>query len=94
MSEIDDRLTALWTAEAPPPRDAAFRVAVLERAARRALAVKLAAFGLVCIAGTAGLLNAGPALGDGTTTTIAVSALALAYPLWLLARQRRWLRAP
>ncbi|WP_304219097.1 hypothetical protein [Phenylobacterium aquaticum] len=55
MPHPDDRLRALFAADAPPTRDHAFEAAVFERLARRAFLLDLAALSAISLAG-AGLL--------------------------------------
>ena len=51
----DDRLKALFAADAPPARDHVFEAAVFERLARRAFLLDLAALLAVSLAGAGGL---------------------------------------
>lgn len=84
--DLDTRLTRLWTDEAPPVRDAAFRLAVLERAARRRLRWRIAGLTAIAIAGAAALIVAGPA--NNEALAIGFSILSLAAPAWLAVRRR------
>lgn len=96
MSTQDERLAALLRADRPAARDGAFRVAVLERAARRRLWRRLA---LVLAAG--GLATAGVALispqlateaeliaADGGLLALGLGIAATAT-IWSLRQMRR-----
>ncbi len=48
MSEIDEKLAALFAEDLPPARDASFRIAVLAGIERRRVAVQLALLTAVC----------------------------------------------
>jgi hypothetical protein len=92
MTDADARLKALMRAELPAARDPWFRLALMERMARRRLRRRLA---LVCGAGVAGavlLAPFAPALSRLSGNAVLPAAgvlMAVAVTLWATARMRR-----
>ena len=96
MSPADQRLAALLREGDPPVRDPAFRLAVLERQARRDLQRRMAMVLGAGAAATALLAAASPSLTTAVTAsapsgTLPAAALALALlsMVWGLKQMRR-----
>jgi|GEM_PF-7106308 len=96
MSEADARLTALLRQDDPPARDPGFRLAVLERLARRRLQRRMAAVVGVGVAAIAVLVLARPDLGPALAGVNAAAAApllglgaAVLAMIWALGRAGR-----
>jgi hypothetical protein len=92
MTELDQRLAALWAADDPPAADPAFVIAVMERAERRRLALDIASLVAPTVGGAAVLWAAAPWLSRAWTLAApmiaspafaaGVAGLAMAGWLW------------
>lgn len=79
MTEADALLDQLWAADQAPVRDPSFRLAVIDRLARRRLRRDLSTYATVAAGLGAAAWGVAPIfadLGDVLTGTIAVAALA------------------
>ena len=79
MSDAEQRLDRALAALRPPPRDAAFRIAVMERLARRHFQVRIAGLS------AAGLMLTGWALLDRPMVDAALASAAWTQPAAMLA---------
>ncbi len=94
MNEAEARLSAAWTADLPPARDAYFRLAVMARLERRQFALRMT---LVLVLGAAATLLvaiAAPRLAAALSATpngvlVLVGAMVLAATGWGLFRAFR-----
>ena len=92
MTDADVRLKALLRAEPPPARDPLFRIAVMERMARRRLRRRLAVVAAAGVAGAVLLAPCAPALSRlaaNGVPSIAGTLLALAATAWAIGQMRR-----
>lgn len=100
MSDVEDRLAALWAAGEPPARDPLFTLAVMEAVARRRLRRNLVQAAAVALAAAAVLWASAPvveeavaALARHTDLHLVGVASALLAGLWFAggapARRRR-----
>jgi hypothetical protein len=99
MDRDPDRLlTALWAADAPPARDPAFELAVMEALARRRLLREVLALAPATAAGAALLWALGPVVGAALAPVLAgagasslgeaAAAAVMAAFLWAWASDR------
>jgi hypothetical protein len=81
MSEADDRLRALFAADAPPARDPHFSAAVIEALERRQFLLDVGAWAGACLIGAIALWGLWPAVKPALTSMsqqLAPAALLLA----------------
>ena len=92
MTDADAQLKTRMRAEAPPSRDAWFRIAVMERMARRRLQRRLA---MICAAGLAFALLLAPLapvlshLAADGVLLVAGALMAIAVTVWAIGQMRR-----
>jgi hypothetical protein len=93
MTDADAGLKALLRADAPAARDPWFRIALIERMARRRLRRRLVVVGAAGAAGAALLAPLAPALSrlaaDGVALPAAGVLVVLAATVWAVAQMRR-----
>jgi hypothetical protein len=93
MSEADKKLAALWEADAPPARDAAFRLAVQARLAKRRMQARLAfvaLYGAAAVIAVALVAQDATALVSGNEALVAFACSAPAFALGVMSLARRW----
>jgi membrane associated rhomboid family serine protease len=93
MSDLDAKLESLWPAERPPVRDAVFRIALLERHARRRLWQRMTGVGAAAVALTGAIVTFAPGdtsgAASGDAFAAALGGLSLLWAVWALSRLRR-----
>lgn len=89
MSDLDAKLESLWPAQRPPARDAAFRIALLERRARRRMWQRMAVIGAAAAVLTGAIIAFAPGDASGDTFAAALGGLSLLWMSWALSRLRR-----
>lgn len=90
MTDADDRLRALFAADAPPARDPAFSAEVMAAVARRRLLADLAGLAVAALVGGLVIWALWPLLGPAIAAASAglapvAAAGALALLVWLAA---------
>lgn len=92
MTDADARLKAAMGAQVPPARDPWFRIALMERMARRRLQRRLAVVGAAGVAGAILLAPFAPDLSRLAVNGALPAAcilMALAATVWGIAQMRR-----
>lgn len=90
--DAEAKLNALWAADAPPARDARFRLAVLARLEQRRLRNRMAAIGGAGFAALAVTALAAPSLNamtssQGMTIALAMGIGMIAWATFTVARR-------
>jgi drug/metabolite transporter superfamily protein YnfA len=89
MSDLDAKLESLWPVQRPPACDAAFRIALLERHARRRLWQRMTVIGAAAVALTGAIAAFAPGDASGDAFAAAFGGLSLLWVVWALSRLRR-----
>jgi hypothetical protein len=92
MTDTDARLKALMRADGPAARDPWFRLALMERMARRRLQRRLAVVSAMGVAGALLLAAFAPALSRPAASDVlpmAGALMGLAVAVWGIAQMRR-----
>ncbi len=95
MTDAEQKLAALWEADAPPARDAAFRLAVHARQARQRTRNRFALLGAVGLGATIAAALMAPdatALVSGNEPWVAIISTVPALAFAALAVARGWER--